>query len=90
MKLKYIFDCDSFLSDGSYDSDSNSVIQFIFQDNRLRESRNIVDLTCFVDESDLSHLETVDSWSIDKYNQNENSNLLSFKNRSRKPDQLKR
>ena len=68
MKYNSTFDCDSTLSDDSNDSDSSSVIQFIFQDYRLTETRNIVDLTCSVDELSLSDLETVDSWLIDKYN----------------------
>ena len=88
MKYNSTFDCDSTLSDDSNDSDSSSVIQFIFQDYRLLETRNIVDLTCSVDELSLSDLETVDSWLIHKYNRFENSNLLSFKKRSRKSDQL--
>jgi len=88
MKYNSTFDCDSTLSDDSNDSDSSSVIQFIFQDYRLTETRNIVDLTCSVDELSLSDLETVDSWLIHKYNRFENSNLLSFKKRSRKSDQL--
>ena len=88
MKYNSTFDCDSTLSDDSSDSDSSSVIQFIFQDYRLTETRNIVDLTCSVDELSLSDLETVDSWLIHKYNRFENSNLLSFKKRSRKSDQL--
>ena len=88
MKYKSTFDCDSTLSDDSNDSDSSSVIQFIFQDYRLTETRNIVDLTCSVDELSLSDIETVDSWLIHKYNRFENSNLLSFKKRSRKSDQL--
>ena len=88
MKYNSTLDCDSTLSDDSNDSDSSSVIQFIFQDYRLTETRNIVDLTCSVDELSLSDLETVDSWLIDKYNRFENSYLLSFKKRSRKSDQL--
>ena len=68
MKYNSTFDCDSTLSDDSNDSDSSPVIQFIFQDYRLTETRNIVDLTCSVDELSLSDLETVDSWLIDKYN----------------------
>ena len=88
MKYNSTFDCDSTLSDDSNDSDSSSVIQFIFQDCRLTETRNIVDLTCSVDEVSLSDIETVDSWLIHKYNRFENSNLLSFKKRSRKSDQL--
>ena len=88
MKYNSTFDCDSTLSDDSNDSDSSSVIQFIFQDYRLTETKNIVDLTCSVDELSLSDLETVDSWLIHKYNRFENSNLLSFKKRSRKSDQL--
>jgi len=88
MKYNSTFDCDSTLSDDSNDSDSSSVIQFIFQDYRLTETRNIVDLTCSVDELSLSDIETVDSWLIHKYNRFENSNLLSFKKRSRKSDQL--
>ena len=88
MKYNSTFDCDSTLSDDSNDSDSSSVIQFIFQDYRLTETRNIVDLTCSVDEVSLSDIETVDSWLIHKYNRFENSNLLSFKKRSRKSDQL--
>ena len=88
MKYNSTFDCDSTLSDDSNDSDSSSVIQFIFQDYRLTETRNIVDLTCSVDALSLSDLETVDSWLIHKYNRFENSNLLSFKKRSRKSDQL--
>ena len=79
MKYNSTFDCDSTLSDDSNDSDSSSVIQFIFQDYRLTETRNIVDLTCSVDALSLSDLETVDSWLIHKYNRFENSNLLSFK-----------
>ena len=79
MKYNSTFDCDSTLSDDSNDSDSSSVIQFIFQDYRLTETRNIVDLTCSVDELSLSDLDTVDSWLIDKYVRFENSNLLSFK-----------
>ena len=88
MKYNSTFNCDSTISDDSNDSDSSSVIQFILQDYRLTETRNIVDLTCSVDELSLSDLETVDSWLIHKYNRFENSNLLSFKKRSRKSDQL--
>ena len=88
MKYNSTFDCDSTLSDDSNDSDSSSVIQFIFQDYRLTETRNIVDITCSVDELSLSDIETVDSWLIHKYNRFENSNLLSFKKRSRKSNQL--
>ena len=61
MKYNSTFNCDSTISDDSNDSDSSSVIQFIFQDYRLTETRNIVDLACFVDELGLSDLDTVNS-----------------------------